>query len=77
MAGKIDKVLNISGLQAPQSTFLLTKTLEKVQPGGLLEIISQEKKLMENIPGEFEDTSYRIVEVKEKNGLVYYTIVKE
>ncbi len=77
MSGKIDKVLNISGLQAPQSTFLITKTLEKVESGGLLEIISQEKTLMENIPREFEDTSYRIVKVKEKKGLVYYTIVKE
>jgi len=77
MSGKIDKVLNISGLQAPQSTFLITKTLEKVQPGGLLEIVSLEKTLMENIPNEFEDTLYRILEVRERNGLVYYTIVKE
>jgi len=57
--------------------FLITKTLEKVQPGDLLEIVSPEKRLMENIPQEFEDISYRIVEVREKNGLVYYTIVKE
>jgi len=77
MSGKIDKVLNISGLQQPQSMFLITKTLEKVQPGDLLEIVSPEKRLMENIPQEFEDISYRIVEVREKNGLVYYTIVKE
>ncbi len=77
MSGKIDKVLNISGLQQPQSMFLITKTLEKVQPGDLLEIVSPEKRLMENIPQEFEDISYRIVEVREKNGLVYYTIAKE
>jgi len=77
MSGKIDKVLNISGLQPPQSTFLITKTLEKVQPGDLLEIVSLEKRLMENIPSQFENASYRIVDVREKNGFVYHTIIKE
>ncbi len=77
MSEKIDRVLNISGLQAPQSIFLITKTLEKVQAGDLLEIISLEKTLLEDIPEKLEDTSYTIVEVKEKNGLVYYTIAKE
>ena len=77
MAGKIDKVLNISGLQPPQSIFLITKTLEKVQSGGLLEIVSSETTIMKNIPRILDGTSYKILEVKEKHGLVYYTIIKE
>jgi TusA-related sulfurtransferase len=78
MAKKIhvDKVLNLSGLQTPQSIFLITKTLEKVKQGGLLEIVSREKAIIRDIPTLFDGTSCKIIEIKEKHGLVHYTIIK-
>lgn len=77
MSGKIDKVLNVSDLRVPQSIFLITKTLEKVKPGSLLQVVSREKTLLENMSGEYGNRSYGIVEVEEKQGVVYLTIVKK
>jgi len=78
MASKIqvDKILNVSGLIPPQSNFLIAKTLEEVQQGSVLEIISRERKTMRFIPQLCRDSSCRILETREMNGLLHYTVIK-
>jgi TusA-related sulfurtransferase len=77
MSKKIDKILNLDGLQPPQSIFLIRKTLEKVEQGGTVEIVSREKEILQGIPRLFENTSYALVEIKQEHGLVHYTIIKK
>ncbi len=73
---QVDKILNVSGLIPPQSNFLISKTLEEVQQGAVLEIISREKKTLQFIPRLCRDCSCRILASREVNGLIYYTVIK-
>ena len=72
----IDKVLNISGLIPPQSNFLITKTLEKIQQGCTLEIVSREKKILQFIPQLCESSSCKVIETRVENGLLHCTVAK-
>ena len=73
---KIDQVLNIVGLLQPQSNFLVSKTLEKVEKGGTLEVISNEKDSKNIITGLCPKRKYKITETRKVGGLFYYIIVK-
>jgi len=73
---KIDQVLNITGLQQPQSSFLVSKTLEKVHSGGVLEIISDSKHSRNILRSICPKSRYSILEKKEIRGLFHYTIKK-
>ena len=73
---KIDQVLNIAGLLQPQSVFLVRKTLERVQDGSVLEIVSDRHNSRNILTGLCPKNKYTIVEKKEVCGLYHYTIKK-
>jgi TusA-related sulfurtransferase len=73
---KIDQVLNIVGFLQPQSNFLVSKTLEKVEKGGVVEVISNEKNSMKIMTGLCPKRKYKITETREISGLFHYTIMK-
>ena len=73
---KIDQVLNIVGLLQPQSNFLVRKTLEKIEEGGAVEVVSNEKNSMNIMTGLSPKRKYKIAETREIRGLFHYIIVK-
>lgn len=73
---KIDQVLNIVGLLQPQSSFLVRKTLEKIEKGGAVEVVSNEKNPMNIMTGLCPKRKYKITETREVRGIFHYTIVK-
>ena len=73
---KIDQVLNIVGLLQPQSNFLVSKTLDKIEKGGTVEVISNEKNYMNITTGMCPKGKYEIVETKKIRGHFHYTILK-
>jgi TusA-related sulfurtransferase len=73
---KVDQVLNIVGLLQPQSNFLVKKTLEKIDIGGAVEVVSNEKNSMNIMTGLCTKRKYKITETREICGLFHYIIVK-
>ena len=73
---KVDQVLNIVGLLQPQSNFLVRKTLEKIDIGGAVEVVSNEKNYMNLMTGLCTKRKYKITETREIHGLFHYIIVK-
>jgi TusA-related sulfurtransferase len=73
---KVDQVLNIVGLLQPQSNFLVRKTLENIEIGGAVEVVSNEKNSMKIMTGMCPKRKYKITETREKCGLFHYIIVK-
>ena len=73
---KIEQVLNIVGLLQPQSSFLVKKTLEKIEEGGAVEVVSNEKNSMNIMTGLCPKRKYKIAETREIRGLFHYIIVK-
>lgn len=72
---KIEQVLNITGLLEPQSIFLVRNTLERINQGGTLEIVS-EKNSMDIPNGLCSGKKYIIFDKKEIHGLFHYKIKK-
>jgi TusA-related sulfurtransferase len=73
---KIDQVLNVVGLLQPQFSFLVSKTLDKIEEGRTVEVISNEKNSNDIITGLCPKEKYKITETRKVHGLFHYIIVK-
>ena len=71
-----NKYLNLDGFQAPQSVFLITKTLEQIERGDTVEIVSRDKEIIKALPRLSANTSWKVVEVRHERGFVHYIITK-
>ncbi len=77
MEKKTNRILNVSGLAPPQPILITTKTLEALDHGERIEVISTDKWAKKAIPSLCEKGKYSLIETKEKHGLTYFVIEKD
>lgn len=70
----IDKVLDVKGLLCPMPTVMTTKTLKEMEKGKTLQVITSDKTTKQTIPEICTQESYKLLELKEKEGLLYFII---
>jgi tRNA 2-thiouridine synthesizing protein A len=72
----IDKILNVKGLLCPAPTVMTIKTLKEMGKGKTLQVITDDITTKQSIPLLCSEEGYRLVELKEKEGLLYFIIHK-
>lgn len=72
----IDQVINIAGLLQPQSTFLVSKTLERVGRGGVVEIVTDNRNSGTLLHELGQKNKFKIIGRQEVLGFFHFTIVK-
>ncbi len=73
---KIDKILDVKGLLCPVPTVMTGKTLQEMDKGKLLQVITNDVTTRDSIPSLCTQEGYKLLDVKEKDGLLYFTIRK-
>jgi tRNA 2-thiouridine synthesizing protein A len=76
MKNNIDKVLDVKGLLCPVPTVMTSKTLKEMKKGKILQIITNDVSTKQSIPSVCSDEGYTLLELREDDGLFYYTIKK-
>ena len=71
---KVDKVLDVKGLLCPVPTVMTSKTLKEMKKGKSLRVITNDTTTKETIPSLCSREGYKLLELKEKKGLLYFTI---
>jgi tRNA 2-thiouridine synthesizing protein A len=72
----IDKVLDVKGLLCPQPTVMTSKTLKDMKKGTSLQVITNDQTTKKSIPQLCEHEGYSLLEITEREGLLYYIIRK-
>ena len=72
----IDKILDVTGLVCPMPTVMTSKTLKDMKKGGILQIISNDMTTRQTIPSICSEEGYSLLDQKEKEGLLYFTVKK-
>ncbi len=73
---KVDKVLNVRGLLCPRPTLMVTYTLDKMNVGEILEVVSNDKCTLQSIPELCDTYRYTLLDSYEEKGLIYYVVQK-
>jgi tRNA 2-thiouridine synthesizing protein A len=73
---KIDKILDVQGLSCPMPTVITSKTLKQMKKGSSLQVVTNDSTTKESIPTLCSQEGYRISELREQGGLLYFTILK-
>lgn len=73
---KIDKTLDIKGLTCPRPKVLTMKTLEDMEPGQVLRVITNDQSIKQSIPPLCESLGYKVLELTEDTGAICLTIQK-
>ncbi|MEE8328767.1 MAG: sulfurtransferase TusA family protein [Thermodesulfovibrionia bacterium] len=73
---RIDKVLDVKGLICPRPMIMTMSTLKSMERGQVLRIISNDKTTKHSIPGLCERTGFRLIEMKEENGVINFVVQK-
>lgn len=77
-AGKrIHQVVNVVGLAQPQSGFLVANALDKLEPGGIIEIITSERDFSNLVFPVWRQKKYAVTETREAQGNFCYTVLKK
>lgn len=74
---RIHQVVNVVGLNQPQSGFLVANALEKLEPGGIIEIITNEKDFSNLVYPVWRQKKYAVTGTREAQGNFCYTVVKK
>ena len=72
----VDKTLDIRGLVCPRPKVVTERTLEKMEPGQSLQVITDDMSTRQSIPSLCESRRYEILTLRENMGLLYFTIRK-
>ncbi len=72
----IDKILDVKGLVCPVPTVMTSQTLKEMKKGASLKVITNDMTTKESIPSLCTDRGYKIIDIKEEDGLIYFTIRK-
>ena len=72
----IDKVLDVTGLLCPVPTVMTSKALKELKKGNILKIITNDTTTKQSIPSVCSEEGYTLLELKEKDGLICFTIKK-
>ncbi len=73
---KADKTLDVRGLVCPRPKVITERTLEKMQPGQSLCVITNDMNTKHSIPSLCESLGYEILAFSEDGGVLYFTIRK-
>ncbi len=73
---KIDKILDVKGLLCPVPTVMTGKTLQEMDKGKLLQVITNDVTTRDSIPSLCTQEGYKLLDMEEKDGLIYFTIRK-
>jgi tRNA 2-thiouridine synthesizing protein A len=72
----IDKVLDVKGLACPMPTVVTSKTLKDMTKGKVLQVITNDITTKESIPSLCKQEGYTVIELNEKEGLLYFIVRK-
>jgi tRNA 2-thiouridine synthesizing protein A len=73
---KIDKILDVKGLLCPVPTVMTSQTLKEMKKGNSVQVITNDATTRDSIPTLCMERGYNLLEIKEKDGLIYFTILK-
>lgn len=73
---KIDRILDIKGLQGPRPTVMTLNTLKDMESGMVLKVITDDASTRHTIPHFCMKAGYRLIEFIEEDGLIYFIIQK-
>jgi tRNA 2-thiouridine synthesizing protein A len=73
---KIDQVLDVQGLLCPMPTVMTGKTLKEMQKGKSLQVITNDVTTKKTIPPLCDQEGCELLDLTEKEGLLYFTIRK-
>ncbi|GBD95872.1 MAG TPA: sulfurtransferase TusA family protein [Nitrospirae bacterium] len=71
---KVDKILDVQGLLCPVPTVMTSKALKEMKKGKALQVITNDITTKESIPSLCAQEGYNLLELKEREGLLYFTI---
>jgi tRNA 2-thiouridine synthesizing protein A len=72
----IDKVLDVKGLLCPAPTVMTGKTLKEMKKGKTLQVITNDMTTKQSIPSLCTQEGYTVIELDEKEGLLYFIVRK-
>lgn len=70
------QTLDAVGKKCPMPVLLTKKELKKMNPGDFLEVIADDRGVLEDIPALLRRTGDKIVETREDNGNIIMKIEK-
>ncbi len=73
---KVDKTLDVRGLVCPRPKVIAEHTLEKMESGQSLCVITNDMSTMQSIPSLCESMGYEVLDFSEDGGVLYFTIRK-
>lgn len=73
---KADKTLDVRGLVCPRPKAVTERTLEKMEPGQSLQVITDDMTTKQSITSFCESRGYEILAFREDVGILYFTIRK-
>lgn len=73
---RIDKVLDVKGLICPRPMIMTMSTLKSMEKGQVLHVICNDNTTKHSIPGLCERSGFRLLEMKEEDGVISFIIQK-
>ncbi len=73
---KVDKTLDVRGLVCPRPKVIAEHTLEKMESGQSLCVITNDMSTKQSIPLLCESLGYEILDCSMDGGVLYFTIRK-
>ncbi len=73
---KADKTLDVRGLVCPRTRAVTERTLEKMESGQSLQVITDDLAARQSLTSFCESRGYEILAVREDVGILYFTIRK-
>ncbi len=72
----IDQVLDVEGFLCPIPTIITSKVMQNMEKGKTLKIITKDITTKKSIPALCVNKGYKLLNVKEKDGFLYFIILK-
>lgn len=73
---RVDKTLDIKGIQLTRLQELTRDTLEMMYSGQILRVITDDMTTKNTIPSLCDTNGYILIEIEENGGIIYFTIKK-
>ncbi|HDZ62792.1 MAG TPA: sulfurtransferase TusA family protein [Nitrospirae bacterium] len=73
---RIDKVLDVKGLICPRPMIMTMSTLKSMVDGQVLKVICNDVTTKHSIPGLCERSAFKLLEMKDEDGLISFVIQK-
>ncbi len=71
------ETLDCKGMMCPMPIVELSKKIKKMQPGEVLEMVSDDIGSKEDVPAWAKKTGNELLETREEGGILHYKIKKK